>query len=105
MNAAEHDDLGFGIPSFLREPERIALEVGDPVEDLGNHVVVPEDHRVPDLLQAVDLGDEWRSELPLEARDALFHLLVYVFGRLGDRVRILQSLQHFVLRPHDVRRG
>ena len=45
MDAAEDDHVGVGGGGLAREPERVAHEVGD-VLDLGQLVVVREDHRV-----------------------------------------------------------
>ena len=43
--------------------------VGDPVEDLGRHVVVGQDDRVLLALQPVDLGDQRSLQAPFHRRD------------------------------------
>ena len=62
MHAAERDHLGVGLRRLLREPERVADEVGH-VLDLGQLVVVREDH-------GAALGGE-RAYLGLQRRDGL----------------------------------
>ena len=62
MHAAEDDHPGVGGGRLLREPERVADVIGD-VLDLGQLVVVGEDHRAA-------LARE-RPDLVLKRRDVL----------------------------------
>ena len=62
VHAAEGDHLGVGLRGLLREPERVADEVGH-VLHLGQLVVVGEDH-------GAALGGE-RPYLGLQGRDGL----------------------------------
>jgi len=94
VDAAEHDHVRLGIPGDDRQPQRVTDVVADPVEDLGHHVVVPEDDRVPFLLQPVDLVDQRRVHLPLEAGDGVLDLLVYRLGRRGDLGSERKGLGH-----------
>ena len=57
MHPAEGDHVCVGLGSLARESERVTDEVSD-ILDLGDLVVVGEDHGIPLLCQSADLGVE-----------------------------------------------
>ena len=79
MHAAEGDHLGVGLRRLLREPERVADEVGH-VLHLGQLVVVREDH-------GAALGGE-RAYLGLQGRDGFEREEVHwTVSKISERSR------------------
>ncbi len=61
MNAAEDDRPAFGLRRLAREPERVAHVVSD-VLDLGQLVVVSEDHRLARTRERTNLVLKGRGQ-------------------------------------------
>jgi hypothetical protein len=76
VHAAQHDDVRLRLGGLLGERKRVALHVGDAVEDFRRLVVVGEDDRVPPFLPALDLHDERGVEPPLGRGDDVANGLV-----------------------------
>ena len=62
VNAAEDDDVGFGLGGFAAQAQRVANEIGD-ILNLGPFVVVGDDHRVARARQVLDLLLQLRVQL------------------------------------------
>ncbi len=76
VDAGEDDDVGLHIHGFTGQPEAVADDVSNSVENLRRLIIVRQNDRIASSLQSHDRVDILREGRPFDRGDRVPHFLV-----------------------------